>query len=104
MMPPYGPSDLLGETRRNPHHLWSVLAACMGRIWSPTEARHVTEFIDVAASPHQGHQAGFTQRGRRSVYSGRMGTGAGRHPDDVPMQSHMRLNQADDREPRPQDQ
>jgi hypothetical protein len=89
-MPLYGSSHLLRKTCRNPHHLSSVLAACVGRVRSPTEARHVTEVSDIAAPLHQVHQTGFAQRGRRSLYSGRMGSGAGRRSDDIPMQFHTR--------------
>ena len=55
---------------------------------SPTEARYVTEVIDIAAPPHQVHQTGFAQSARRSLYSGRMG--AGRRSDDALVQFHMR--------------
>ena len=100
---PYGLSYLLSDTCRHPHHRWSVLAAGIRRIRSPTEAWHVTQVSDIAAPLHQVHQTGFAQGARRSLYSGRMGSGAGRRSDDVPMQCHLRLNQAGDPEPRLQD-
>ena len=99
---PYGLSYLLAilaATRTTSGAFW--LRAFAGPV--STKAWHVTQVSDIAAPLHQVHQTGFAQRARRSLYSWRMGSGAGRRSNDVPIQFHLRLNQAGDPEPRLQD-
>jgi hypothetical protein len=87
-MSPYGRHDLLGEIRRDPQYFSGVLAACMGRVRAPTETRHVTEVLNVAATADQVYQAGFAQRTWCLLDAWRMGSGAGRRSDDIPVPFH----------------